>query len=324
MTDVKNSAKSALKASQSRARGDYSRETLKLYFQAWSRHRTPRQLIAWLGFQRDLGYLIKHHQYTRLKALLQQNTAKRLTQGLIGQRLRQAQNLCAEYEWHHMLQPDITAGVLQTSRQKRAIHSVRTQQLQWQKEFLTYLSQQTEHGIAVVGNSGALIGQQAGPAIDASGAVIRFNQYRGDANATLDLGLRLDAWVCAPGFKGKVPDVRWIILSGPDMQFQLQNWAPLLEAIERGTPVVTIPLVHWRELVSQLQAPPSAGLLTLTWLTSQSNLKPALSVFGFGFGHRPDENVAYHLADAKHPPTPRHNWAGEARLLERNGWSTAP
>lgn len=59
--------------------------------------------------------------------------------------------------------------------------------------------------------------------------------------------------------------VQWVVVSGPEMAFRLQDWRRFEASWQDGTRLLTVPLQTWSELVSALQAPPSAGLLFLAW-----------------------------------------------------------
>jgi hypothetical protein len=76
-----------------------------------------------------------------------------------------------------------------------------------------------------------------------------------------------------------------------------------------------VPLEHWRELVKQLQAPPSAGILFLTWLYALLGSWQFIKAVGFGYSEQ--TATSYHHAKLNHTATNRHHWAAELALLKR-------
>lgn len=183
---------------------------------------------------------------------------------------------------------------------------------EWRAGFAASLH--AARSICVVGNSGALIGAGLGEVIDQHELVVRFNVFRGPQTDVRDSGHRLDAWVASPNLATAPPaDARWVIVSGPDVRYRLQNWDWLRPVLDQGRPVLTIPLEVWRQLVSQLAAPPSAGLLFLAWLRGLRGEWRGISAVGFGgAGAGP-----YHHAVRRQPAASRHHWEAERLVLQR-------
>ncbi|NDY90897.1 glycosyltransferase family 29 protein [Ideonella livida] len=166
----------------------------------------------------------------------------------------------------------------------------------------------SQTGVCVVGNGAGLLGQGRGAQIDAHALVVRFNHWPRDAVA--DLGQRVDLWVCAPavaiaprgpGFEP--PAAHWTVVSGPGW------WS----AASAGH--LAVPLAVWRTLVKTLNAPPSAGVLTLAWLRELNGGWTGLQVTGIGRG--PASAGRWHLARAGRRQGGRHDWGAEAALLSR-------
>ncbi|NVK44435.1 MAG: glycosyltransferase family 29 protein [Oceanospirillaceae bacterium] len=304
-----------------RSKGDYSQATFKLFEQAWQELQSLKSYAAFLGFQRDTGQILSHNQY---KYLVNHFLQKKKQPKWFEVALKlQLQNLCAEYEYQNNVSESCqlikgikAPGIIPFPRQKKAITLLRKEQDKWREQWFEDLNIKAKHGIAVVGNSAGLAGQNKGNQIDSHGAVIRFNQPVKGFGSHLHFGSKTHTRVIAPGYRGPIPPCDWLVISGPDMQYQLQNWRHLLPVFKRGTPIITVPLKHWASLVKQLQAPPSAGLLMIDFLRNDPRLKQHIQPFGFGY--YPEKQQAYHAADVKHSPTSRHRWDMESKIL--NDW----
>jgi hypothetical protein len=120
--------------------------------------------------------------------------------------------------------------------------SIRAMQTAWRAEFAQWLLQRRSGGICVVGNGGQLLGSGLGGEIDRYPVVVRFNQFRGSSSITADIGDRLEVWVTAPGYSGAVPPgVPWVVISGPEMAFKLQDWGRFEASRKWGARVLTVP-----------------------------------------------------------------------------------
>ncbi len=231
-------------AQQRRAAGWYDRRTLALYRSIWIRQRSGQALLRYTLFRRDLGRSLPR----RFIATLTQRLAHLNT----GQR-RMALDLLAEAGDRSC--EDQASDPVMSELQV----SVRAMQAQWRADFAHWLRQRQSRGICVVGNGGCLIGCGLGGEIDQHAVVVRFNQFMGGASSPNDIGGRVDVWVSAPGFSGPVPpEVGWLVVSGPEMAFRLQDWRRFEAAWRKGARILTIPLQPWADLVGALQAPPSA------------------------------------------------------------------
>ncbi|MEW5789212.1 MAG: glycosyltransferase family 29 protein [Pseudomonadota bacterium] len=170
--------------------------------------------------------------------------------------------------------------------------------------------------ICVVGNAASMNGCGLGAAIDAHDCVVRFNQFLGPHTRAEDVGTRTHVWVRMPGVPrpGVPMPEDWVVLSGPDVRFRSSNWQAMAPVIAAGLPILTVPLACWREVVAQLGAPPSAGVLFLAWLRSLR--AQGLAGVGLtGFSRRVREGEAYHHAVPGKQPGLRHEWIGERALL---------
>lgn len=183
--------------------------------------------------------------------------------------------------------------------------------------FLAWVQAQRAGGHALVGNAASLAGRGLGAQIDAAAAVWRFNHWQGAGANVMDVGGRCDVWVLAPDVQdAPLPaGLRWAVVSGPDPRFRLTRW-PLAERLQQaGVAVLTVPLPAWRRAVQALQAPPSAGVLLLSWLGGLPGGWQGVSALGIGDGAA--AGGRYHLAQPSARPGARHAWAAEAALIAR-------
>lgn len=184
--------------------------------------------------------------------------------------------------------------------------------------FEAWLAAQRPRGHCVVGNAASLAGRGLGAQIDAAGVVWRFNHWQGPAAQAADQGRRCDVWVLSPALRqAPLPaGLRWAVLSGPDVRYTQRGWGLVTRLQQAGVGVVCVPLPVWRGCVAALQAPPSAGLLSLAWLRGQGAAPaPWAGVRALGIGE--GRAAAYHLADRRARAGSRHDWDAEAALLAR-------
>jgi hypothetical protein len=271
----------------------------------WRRSGSLSALLDYALFRRDLGHLLPRPWAAAFAADFNRLNARRQQLALL---LIKEAGLSVE----------LPAPAAAPSGPKEGKSGeIRSLQGLWRGEFSELVRQNAAmSGICVVGNAGRMSGSRLGAAIDSHSLVVRFNRFRGNSSDEADIGARLDVWVVAPAFSGKPPPmVKWVVLSGPNMQYRLHNWKRLLPAREAGAAILTIPLPPWRRLVARLQAPPSAGVLFLAWLNSILSSWGGVSAFGFGLS--PFPNKPYHHAVRRHQPARRHNWAGERLLLRQ-------
>jgi len=170
--------------------------------------------------------------------------------------------------------------------------------------------------IAVVGNGPNALGTQAGNTIDAAGTVIRFNNAVLTDLAQLDVGTRTDLWVVSPALKlitqQRICD--HLILTGVDpLSRPSRYWRHLAKFAPAS--LSCIPRELWYRLVQQLEAPPSAGVLTLAWLDSLTPQVHA-SAYGFTALSSTDKRTgqANHYGDSV-AASSRHNWSREATIV---------
>ena len=169
--------------------------------------------------------------------------------------------------------------------------------------------------IAVVGNAPSERGKALGNVIDAHDIVIRFNNFVNHPSFEIDYGKKLSIWVRTPSLY-EVPcrhdiDPGTIIISSTLLlHAQNGNWQWMLESCDRFKPIVLFQNNIYRDLVQQLDAPPSAGLLTVASLVGMNCNMDKISFWGFNFNTHGES----HYFD-RHKQSLRHNWIQEKKIF---------
>ncbi len=264
--------------------------------------------VDWLDYvlyRRQLGYPLSACRLNEAQKWLQLNIISRFKQRVRGHRYRQLGNLIDEYNY-------LSSQVLTPKPKVKPVDRNFVRLLRGQRgASLSKLTKQMDNKtIAIVGNSPSLIGKRLGKEIDKHDIVIRFNQCFSEHTLNKDIGSKLSLWVIAPDFRGdyQAPELATII-AGPAMLWKLQYWDYIKGC---DLPVTDLPISVWRDTVSELNAPPSAGLLVLSWLKQQA-LVGNCSLFGFGFSG----SGQYHQALPTHTPSERHDWGKERQIIEQ-------
>ncbi|MEK8045692.1 glycosyltransferase family 29 protein [Ideonella margarita] len=297
-----------------RQAGHYNANTLRLFWRVWLDDRQPAALVRLALFRRDLGRPLPQRWVAGVVAALP-DLPPALRHRAIGLLAEVAPHRLAGLKPAWLQAASALPGVaaaLPTSSLLCGASPVQSSPA----AFAAWLASQAN--VMVVGNAASLRGSGLGAAIDAHAAVVRFNHWQqADAPAS-DIGARCDVWVVSPGHQGPVPaGLRWAIVSGPDVAFQVRRW-PLLDELQAaGVPVLTVPLPVWRGLVAELSAPPSAGVLALAWMQA---LRPTgwqgMSVAGVGVGGERGAAAAHHIVrSGERRVGQRHDWPAEAALL---------
>jgi len=312
--------------------GRYDERTEAWFRHAWQRSGDVADLLQYLQFRRECGRLptpdlisALHHRVNALQGPALRQAAERLleagampaeaTAGL-GPRLS---------PWAAQSPPIavwLGEGGVELEPEVRRLADWHRQQPGLREAFGAYLRGQ-DKGICVVGNAGSLVGGGLGEHIDRHGLVVRFNRYRSEAAAPVDLGRRLDVWVCAPKFLPEAAamaqgrfNVVWLVLSGPDVRYHRAgaalDWAHVAALLHAGVKVITVPLGVWGGLVDRLGAPPSAGILMLSWVHALRGDWDGLMIAGFD-GARVRGHAYHHAGRGR--PGRRHAWDRERALL---------
>ncbi|MDR6984054.1 hypothetical protein J2X32_002696 [Rheinheimera pacifica] len=296
--------------------GIYNVATLWAFRTVWLSSQTGRDYLAYLVFRRALGYSLSQRKAEILQHFLHLPILLRYWHGLYGHRQRQSLNLLAEYNYISQAVSSEKIAVLKPFQQ--TIQHLRQHQFHWQQSFSLWLQGLTR--VQMVGNSPKLQHSKLGSYIDAADVVIRFNNCFSQHSKAVDAGSQCHVWVMAPDYRGLPPDnTQWCLLSGPNMLWWQQNWPQWLNSAQAK--VISIPLAHWRTLVRQLAAPPSAGLLVGHYVASQVDKQSVLQLAGFGYN--PAQEQQYHYVAPEHKAVSRHNWQAEYQLLQQWQQTTA-
>lgn len=264
-------------ASLARRKGHYNLTTLWSFRKCWILSQKTTDYIRYLAFRRDLGYPVNSHQHRRLQGLFRT-------------------------QFHYRLWQLRNPGSARLYRQLLNSHM--------QVTCCKLLQQRLQQADAIqfVGNSGNLINSKLGPKIDSAALVVRFNRCFSNKSNAEDTGQKTDIWVGAPDVNFKAPEASCYIITGPNMLNWLSRRPPTFSEL---TPLYGVPLAPWRELVKQLAAPPSAGLLVLKWFIQMA---PTCEKWVCGFSLS-QQVTQYHHADKEHKAVSRHNWEQEMRVL---------
>ncbi|MCP5279516.1 MAG: glycosyltransferase family 29 protein [Thiobacillus sp.] len=313
-------------AARRRHDGQYDFATLAGFREAWRKSRQAGDLVAYLAFRRDLGLPLHRHHLPLLLAVLPRLgprawlEAFNLIEEAMGRGHPPPIHLGPLKRRLCEVSPPLAALLADSAFVRKSPFLSAMARLDREQEvrraaFAAHL--RSVPSLCVVGNHSGLIGSGLGAAIDAHACVVRFNQYRGPGSDLADLGERTDVWVRMPGVAREQIDFRggWVVISGPDLRYRLSNWHAARDLLERNVPMLTVPLDVWRDLVAELAAPPSAGLLFLAWL--RRLLPHGLRGVGLaGFQRASDKEGAYHHAVVGKQAGHRHDWPLERALLE--------
>ena len=309
------------RAQRRRNHGMYDAETLATFAAAWRKSGSAADFLAYTLFRRDLGKMLPLLWVAPLTSSLIDLSYKRrcLALGLIAERAPQVlPGILAEWLADAAtVLPALAARFTGTSGSS-VLTQVDAKQHEWRVGFTEWLAARRLAGrVCVLGNAAALLGSGMGKAVDACDAVIRFNHFGAGQSLSKDIGNRTDVWVVSPGYKGPTPqDVAWAVMTGPDMRFRQQDWRAVMPLLSRGVPVLTIPLPLWRQLVVSLQAPPSAGVLTLRWLAEMNPVAAWQGICVAGIGTGLTKDGRYHAVLARHIASTRHRWERERILVD--------
>lgn len=305
-------------ATRRRMRGYYDDYTLLLFSRAWEISKSPKFFLRYAMFRRDLGLTLQPYWVEFfLKLIYDFDKSNRWFALALIAEINKTYLATIPSDWLKEARLPVLAALSFENGIKKecCLAKMYRQQEAWRNEFSVWLNVNRSGGICVVGNAASLRESGQGNLVDAHAVVVRFNKFKSEDTSLLDLGGRIDVWVMAPGYKGPVPtNVRWVIVTGPDVMFRLQDWRLPKIFLAAETPVLTVPLIIWREMVASLESPPSAGVLVLNWINNM--IKGWDGVMSVGIGTGLSKNGRYHIADRHHIAASRHNWLREQNLME--------
>ena len=311
------------RATSLRTQGSYTKLTLRFYFKAQHKSQSIHYLVAYIRYRRDLGFTLSRGLGKKLLAiwgslpqryqdLILAYLLEFADKGSLGTVLPKSSLNPNDYA----IPASLSFLSSDISPEQQNLLRVYTEQSNWRAALQKYLRVAAQGaGICIVGNAGILNAAKLGAQIDAHAVVVRFNAFTQEPNQLVDVGQHTQVWCLTPSFKvANVKDIPWIILAGPEVQYSLRDWSQFYPFCEQGIPIVTIPLAVWRALVAQLEAPPSAGICLLAFFYSLLGSWQGIAVAGFGALSQKD--AAYHYMASTNKAGQRHNWSGEARLLQ--------
>ena len=314
----------SLRARRYRSIGRYNRDMLAAAFGAWNFGSSGENLVRWALIRRDLGWPISHRIAKRLVEILPELgyryslqsislIAEKYPQYLEGMSKALLEKAASRFPALHGLMDSC-------DNSHHALRLIGRMQNEWRLAFSDVVyAAVSKAGLAVVGNAAGLRTAQLEPKVDMCDLVVRFNHYGRGVELQACVGRKTDVWVMSPAYKGPAPTCvpKWVVVSGPAMEYKLQDWGVIQSLIEQGSKVLTVPLNIWAGCVQQLDAPPSAGVLILYWLKSILNSNRQI-IFVAGVGMH-SKGGAYHLVDKHYSAESRHNWVAESAWLEQ--WS---
>lgn len=300
-----------------RRKGYYDGTTARRFGSGWKKSGNPGHLLAYALFRRDLGERLPGRLVGPLTDALPRLSPaqRRLALGLIAERSPEVLAvLPAAMLADGAGMPSIAPFCTDESEASSGAAKIHREQDAWRSEFARDLRRALAgDGVAVIGNAAGLLNSGLGGAIDSHEMVIRFNHFMGASAPVRDVGGKIDVWVVAPGYDGPLPEsVGRIVMTGPDMRYRMADWSRFMPLVERGVPLLTVPLDIWRTLVRQLEAPPSAGVLVLSWLHALNAGWEGLAMAGIGSGIGKGR---YHATLSRHVASSRHAWQREADLV---------
>lgn len=295
-------------AQQRRSKGRYDATTLNYFKRACERSPKVAFHLAYARLQRDINGDINHNTLD----ILQQAKLLEIPDSTFNNHLKQTLSEFSSPNIDVVKRP--TPQSSDQSIEAVELDAINNSQPAWRQELFEYL-----HGksVTVVGNGTSLANTNMGQSIDSNTIVCRFNRFPEIGDVTNDVGQRTDIWITSPDVlneKKVLPsDVKWVIISGGDVRYTLQNWSGAVSHFKQDRRIITIPLETWTSLVQQFQAPPSAGILWLHYLSTQQRLD--IDIHAYGFDKTDAGQQYYHISSKSFKPSSRHAWAKEKSYL---------
>lgn len=189
-----------------------------------------------------------------------------------------------------------------------------------QKEFVR-LVKEANGDVCVVGNSPIELNTGNGENIDSHNLIIRFNNYSTDYPHSKDYGTKTDIWIKSGHYadvkRRDISDYKHIIVSGPNSIHRSPYGADLFkEYVDAGKSVGFFPHSLTTEVISKIEAPPSAGILVLYWLYKLTGPLKRENVYGFSFTDQLENKSSHYFSDASSGDFYHHNWKAERKLFD--------
>jgi hypothetical protein len=173
--------------------------------------------------------------------------------------------------------------------------------------------------ICVVGNAPAEVGRGLGNKIDSHALVIRFNNYSMEPAYWSDYGRKTDVWVRGSHYLNilRRTEERYAhTVIADDMYWRTPNGQDnLIDGMLFKRRIEDAPRRLLTDLVLELGARPSSGIIILAWLKQILGTLDGVSVFGFALSDQL-KGLRHYFADRRVSGL-EHNWLGERALFER-------
>jgi len=269
--------------------GIYDLLTLWLYSKVWKLSNNYNDLAAYLKFRRDLGYISRPRKWLRFSE-----------HGIISKKWQLFIEESRVF-WNDEFLND-SDGIL---------YKLIKEQEKWCQDFENYIKKIDESKICIVGNGPQIVQGQFGQFIDTHDLIIRFNSLDIKLRPERAFGSRCHVWVRSPvlNYRPKL-SIPWVVMTGPFMFWRL-NYDGLYESRKAENQVtLLVPLNIWQRCIWELQAPPSAGFLIITWLRDILGNSQQLTTLGIGEGLLPKVSLLNTESGI------RHNWIKEKNFLK--------
>jgi hypothetical protein len=174
------------------------------------------------------------------------------------------------------------------------------------------------HSVAVVGNSPCELTKGLGPAIDRHDLVVRFNDFSVAPPFDRDYGRKVDVWTTNLRGSADTNSVHspFVLLSSRRYLFH-DKFRRLAPALKEGRGIGYIPAEVHMALLRRLGSPPSAGLVTLSYLAALRGSLDDVGIYGFSFVDQIGDNPtsAHYFEESK--PSAAHDWLAELTEFRR-------
>ncbi|SEW11536.1 Polysaccharide pyruvyl transferase [Cognatiyoonia koreensis] len=177
-----------------------------------------------------------------------------------------------------------------------------------------------ETSVAIVGNSSVERGRRKGAEIDGHDIVIRFNLPKQDQAFAIDYGSKTDLIVINHSILQRLDIASLVgehlLITGPDWDSFTVNRKAARQLIKQGNRITIIPQHIRNELTRSLLGSASSGLQVCAAVADARRGTEGVGFFGFSMTDQIGDSPTSANYFRKSRPVFRHNWKGEAAILE--------